>query len=326
MVIELPVFAAAESAFRFASYAALLLKKIGVSHICFGTETENLDELLKIVSLRDNEEFNRTLRRYLNAGHGYTNAVMRTQNDFGIPRELYKPNNILAVEYLYALRNTGVIPVNVPRKESSYNDGELSGSLSSATSVRAALRRGDFSGAAKTLPENTLDIYVNSHIYNYDDMSLLLHYILKTAAKDEIRRISGVREGLENRIISASENSFAISSIIADIQTKRYNFARVGRTLLHIILGIKEEDVAVFVKYARYIQVLGFRKDSSCVLKEIEKSGLPIITNLKNAKKVLSEADMYFFDKNNECSDLYHICAGQSVRKNTDYYKTIAII
>ena len=58
------------------------------------------------------------------------------------------------------------------------------------------------------------------------------------------------------------------------IKTKEISYTSISRGLMHIILNITKHDVEYLKNnsYGNYIRVLGFRKDSSCLLTEISNN------------------------------------------------------
>lgn len=89
-------------------------------------------------------------------------------------------------------------------------------------------------------------------------------YILATLRRmslENISRIQGVTEGLENRIKKASLKSYSVEHLINSIKTRRYTRTKIQRIILHIIMNLSKEDIAIFNKYGPlYARILGFSK------------------------------------------------------------------
>lgn len=66
---------------------------------------------------------------------------------------LSKPNNILCIEYIKALKRNGlsVKPVFVKRKGNDYNNFSAIGNYLSASALRELIYKGDYSAAAPYL-------------------------------------------------------------------------------------------------------------------------------------------------------------------------------
>jgi len=247
LVIELPLCFAAASAEVFARGAVALLEKSGVVNcMCFGSEWGSIAALREGLFVED-DDFRARLREALGEGLSYPAARARAA-DVDVPNT---PNNILGIEYLKALDALGsqIEPLTVPR------------SPGSAKEVRAELKKAGGSYA------------------DLDNLSMVLHYILRSHSAADLREIADVSEGLENRLRSCAEGHRLISEIIGAAKTKRYTYLRLQRAVLHIILGIKEMGGE-----PQYIRVLGFRRGRADLLGLLEKRAeLPVVTNLKNA-------------------------------------------
>ena len=83
---------------------------------------------------------------------------------------------------------------------------------------------------------------------------------------------------------------------VEDAKTRQYTYSRISRALLHITLGITGEETARLKAdgFARYIRILGFRKDASPLLHELKaRASLPVISKAADHKELLRR-DMYF--------------------------------
>lgn len=150
VVIELPSLAASAGAAYFADTAVSTLAHTGViSHLCFGSESADLDTLSRAAFLLDNESepFSNTIRHGLKSGLSYPAARSRAlglmlsnkQNQTNYNGVLSSPNDILAVEYLRALNHfkKTIQPVAVSRQGNAYHDLSMASDFSSASALRA---------------------------------------------------------------------------------------------------------------------------------------------------------------------------------------------
>ena len=100
-----------------------------------------------------------------------------------------------------------------------------------------------------------------------------------------------------------------VNSFVSLLKTKQVTEARIRRSLLHILLGIRKkersEDRFAGLSYAR---VLGFRQSALPLFREIKKrSSIPLLTKAADAKKLLLPSELDEFLLNVRASDLYHI-------------------
>ncbi len=329
LVIELPVVYAMSTAEFFASASVKILDSLGiVNYLCFGSESGNLEELDEIAAILCNEpsSYKALLKEYLNQGHSFPSArekaLMKILGKNGTDCNiLSSSNNILGIEYLKALKkiNSKIIPLTIQRIGNTYNSEEITGSISSATSIRKLISKtsyytGGNSGEMKETGAN--DSCGNEDILESEDVlgklmpeesaRILLrefqngrgpvlpsHFeeILLAALRkmdtEEIASLPYVTEGLENRIKSAGRQAGTLDELIAGISTKRYPRTSIQRILFSIIAGFTARDLNDFNRNGgpQYIRVLGFNSKGRELLAIIKKSAtLPIIVKTADWK------------------------------------------
>ena len=103
---------------------------------------------------------------------------------------------------------------------------------------------------------------------------------MRTISAEELRFVSDVSEGLENRITECASKAKSYDELLEMIKTKRYTHARIRRIILSAVLGITRDDVA---SSPRYIRVLGFNeKGRELIVKMKNEAALPIVTKPKD--------------------------------------------
>ena len=253
---------------------------------------------------------------------------------------LKTPNNILALEYVKALKlhNSAIKPIVIQRKGNSFHQTEITSPISSATAVRTALKEFELSRIPETkeliknkikssLPENIWETFFQE-IINYPKLENYLpalDYILRTKTKKELSEILDMTEGLENRILKhAFEKN--TEDLFQGLKTKRYTLTKIKHAITHLLLDIKKSDIAPYMdKGLPYIRILGFRKDKEFLLRELtEKSKIPVITNIKSAEKKLSPLAVSLLNKEKLASDIYYMLTTKEI--NTEYTKPIVIV
>ena len=142
-----------------------------------------------------------------------------------------------------------------------------------------------------------------------DDLSVLLSdrllQALFTGAKDPSRKSAGpgplsscldVSDEIGERLLNRALSPMTFTGRVEDTKTRQYTYSRISRALLHITLGITGEETARLKAdgFARYIRILGFRKDASPLLHELKaRASLPVISKAADHKELLRR-DMYF--------------------------------
>ena len=272
IVTEIPTAFAASSAERFAEGGVMTLAATGVvTDLAFGVETDDINALYHLADLLDREPAN--LRIYLNyhmkQGKSYPRAQYDALADYGVPQNeleiLQQPNNILAVEYLKALRRyaPNIRPLPIHRIGNKYNSTILTGKLSSATAIREALMSGDES-VYDTMPMSVAAAmrFDEQFPVTFDRFEQMLLYRLRTMSLEELKSLPDVSEGFEQVLHRAARQATDLASLLELIKSKRYTLARCKRilvsALLHIPAGMTD---ALSESYDNlYLHVLGLKR------------------------------------------------------------------
>jgi len=337
MVIELPVVFATASAEFFSHYALSLLNALGcVDYLCFGTEAGEhgiLEEVAKAL-VNEGYSFKAELKARLAMGYSYP-AARQAALEYLLPDTrdvLDKPNNILGIEYIKAIMriDSNIKPFAIKRQGEGYHSGDHSKKLSSAKAIRAALRDGQASLAG--IPDILVPFY-KEHIeskdfHNYERLSPVLEYMVKTRSPEYLADILDIDEGLQNRIIEAFGREQLISKSLLRLKSKRYTYTKLQRALLHILLDITKKDFAQLNASApHYIRVLGFRKKWECLFKAIESStSIPIVTNIKNYRTTLTNSALKLMEKEIISTDIYNLASLKAHPKNAEFSEQIVVL
>jgi len=311
LVIELPVVYSMSSAEFFAFGAVKILDSIGiVDNICFGSENENVSDLDAIAEVLSEEpiEYKSLLKEYLKKGLSFPSSREKalklymdrfSKSKLKSESILKSSNNILAIEYLKALKKLGssINPLSISRVNNTYNTQELTGNLSSATSIRNHIQ--SYMQNEKLLPAsdklcelpNVLPVAAVNIIADefssgrgpvsskcFED--IIISTIRKTSP-DELSKLPYFNEGLENRIKMAANGTGCIEDLIDKATTKRYPRTRIQRCIFNLLTGMSKEEFNTFNTYngPQYARVLGFNNKGMKLLKLMkEKSSIPVIT------------------------------------------------
>ena len=180
LVVELPVNYAVSSAESFADGAVKVLNYIKADSIAFGSESGDIDGLLKVAHiLCDNEEMlYKEISKYTSSGMSYAAArqkVVGLLTDADTAAVLSSSNNILAVEYLKAIikHNYDIKPYTVQRQGDGYNDKDICSEYASATALRENIKcRFDKENVCDSSVGNSIsddDVFNNGRVKNSND-------------------------------------------------------------------------------------------------------------------------------------------------------------
>lgn len=308
LVLELPVCYATGSAEQFAYGAVSLLEKLScVDALCFGSECGDIKSLTELADIlcEESDDYKTCLKQHLKNGLSYPlarqQALATVYPDKDFSDILAKPNNILGVEYLKALRRieSKITSYTISRISSDYHDTSLQTTYSSATALRQVISTGELSSLHGQIPADCIELLEKNYNLRYpvyaNDFSLLLKYRLLSETKETLTEYADVSEELANRIYNRRNDFLSFEQFCELLKTKELTYSRISRALLHVILGIKKSD-DTDITYAR---VLGFRKDSVALLSELKRcSSIPLLTKLTNFDSADLKRDIY-------ASDLY---------------------
>lgn len=293
VVLELPVMYATASAETFAASAVRLLDKLNcVDYLCFGCETDNIKALPVVadILLKEPEDYRNMLSVYLKNGFSYPKARAKALtdycsenhilNEYVVNQMISQANNILAIEYLKALKkfHSSIKPLAIRRAGSFYHSDALDDTFASATGIRKAIRNkqsiNDF------IPDNCVNLYQpheNSQYMELNDFSRILGCQL--IQNRDFSKFYDVSPDLSNRIQHFATQFRNINSFIEQLQSKNYTYSGISRILCHILLGIHQADMNDFIAhdYFDFVRVLGFRKQNKIISKIKNQSSLELI-------------------------------------------------
>lgn len=324
LVLELPVCYACGSAEYFAAGAVSLLDKLGsITHLCFGSESGDLELLKQLAEIFVTEPaaYQESLRRKLKTGLSFpvarAAAILEVFPEFtaSLP-VLSSPNNILGMEYIKELRkrNSSIQTLTIARNGAGYHDKQLDTPFASATGIRQAIQTGiSLPRLSPQLPqesETVLSQYFaeNPPLYQ-DDFSAQLHYKLLCEQYLGYTSYLDVSEDLSDRIRKNLYCFETFGQFCDLLKTKEITYSRISRCLLHILLNIKKNDVDAYIRewdYIPYAKILGLRRDAAPLLSEIDKnSRIPLLSKLADAYKILEEPALDMLKKDIFANDIY---------------------
>ncbi len=349
LVIELPAVWAVSSAEDFAMAGVTLFDQMGcIDGICFGAESDQLSQLKIIAGVLAEEPdvYKSALSSYLKNGMAFPAARAAALSDYFKNTEmdslisiLDTPNNILAVEYLKALkrRNSAMTPILIPRAGSGYHDTTINTPTASASAIRAAVSNVTpsddhalhFSSAdynpqnihpdpahlleiASTMPEPAFALFqneiVSDNLIDADDFSSILGYRILSCGKKELENVYDITPEIANRIFKNRYNFSSFTQFCAQNKSRDITYTRMSRILLHLILQMTQTDMKQYKKadYIPYLRILGFRKDTSALFSDLKKSAkVPVISKLSSSLRTLDGTAKHMLEGDMFAAELY---------------------
>ncbi len=316
LVLELPFPYSMSSAEIFARAAVHIIKSIKVvDYISFGSESGDVTALSKISENMLKKEYREAFRELSSAAEsknlGYPAlSEAAYKKAFSEDVSLFKePNNILAIEYIKAIRlfNAPIKIHTVKRLGAAYLSKQItSDTYQSAMSIRSALISGDKSyiNAIPEAMKSSFDENLSKNEFPTDESNLssavISHFRLNSRDDDKI--IFDARGGLYNRLKNASIEAYDIPSLVSNTETKKFTNARIKRAIWYSFFGVTSSEVK---DLPRFSQVLALDTKGRALLKSIKsKSNFPLITKpsadtsldkkAKEQKQRLEKADSIF--------------------------------
>lgn len=351
-VAELPAWIATASAADFAEGAVRILNALGcVDYLCFGCEHDDLELLQETagIFLEEPEPYHSLLKEHLASGQSFpaareaaylqhlekiSAAFYHEESDRGFLR---LPNNILAISYLIALRKTGssIQPLPVRRLGSYHSEpgslaasgADLCGGTDSrypgATAVRRELMQERKTGKSTwQLPEVLLTSDSAKELLSAqagktfpvtsEDLFSAVKFSLSMREK-EFSVYADVSEEMANRLEKGWLEKMSMEELAGYLHTANYTRSRACRALLHILLGIRQDEVQNWKEngWAFYLRILGFRKEDEALVRTLAASSeIPVLLRAKlsaETEDALSPAalDSYRCDIN--AADCYEL-------------------
>ena len=350
LVIELPVLYSISSAENFADGAIKILNSLGiVDYLSFGAETSDISILNNIANIlcSEHEEYKNLLSIELEKGLSFPKARENALLDYikntddNVPENriidfekyskvLSSPNNILAIEYLKALKKykSSIKPVCISRFKSEYNSSSFSENIASATAIRELIKNKNFDTIKNVIPLESYSILVdciNSGciVPDLNCFEKEIIYTLRKMSIEEIASIPDISEGLEFSIKKAVNSCNNINEFLDIVKSKRYTITRLQRILLYALLGISKEDMQLSKKVGKpYVRVLGFNDNGKKLVSEIATKNpeLKLITSVKKFVDSNSNKDLQIiFAKDVLATDVYSLAFKNNSLANLDF-------
>ncbi|MBQ7733593.1 MAG: nucleotidyltransferase family protein [Synergistaceae bacterium] len=289
LVVELPFLFSCNAAPEFARGAVNLLGLTGLADcLVFGMEDPDYD-VDSLVNVMSSEEYLASLRANLSAGTSFSKANALAMESFlpGSCEFISKPNNLLAVSYIMNINKR--MKVLTMKREGAY---------------RSKLIREDMTRNFDMMPDYSKKILLESTLADESRLWDLLQCIFIRSRPDELRRIYGIDEGIENLFLKNWRRAKGLDDFIGSCVCARYTRAHIRRRLVYIMLNLGRYETQGFMRSSvPYCRVLAFNSLGREILRECRgKSRVRIITSLSQAK---SKHEKFFAQVEYRVSQLY---------------------
>lgn len=281
IVALIPEIYSIQNAEIYCSFAVRILNELGVNYQVFGTETDNISDIYELIESVENID----IKSYLKQGYNYNKSISLALGD---KSKLYTSNNILAMEYIKAIKkyNLDIKPYAIKRFNSNYNDNIIKDNFASASKIREMIKKNE---NFKHLIPYTNNV---NYIHSYEEkLFSLFKYIFLTRNNHDIYDMT-------NDIYNIIRNKLKISNsyfeFIYNIGCKNISKTRIKRLMLNVVLNIKACDIDKESEITE-IKILGINKKGGKHIKNISKAYVDY-SKLKNNKQEFSLLKDYLFE------------------------------
>lgn len=316
VVLELPTIYSLGAAEKFASGAIKILNALGcVSHIIFGSECGNIEQINSLCDLKlhETETLKAKLKAYLDDGYSYSAAMQRAM----ISEEpTFAPffegsNNILGLEYVTAIKKQQayITPLTIKRKDNGYNSTNATSNYASSSLVRKLAASSDTAFKIEEyVPSFAVSpIITNPKVNQKAYETLIINKIRENEPRD-LEKYFDYNEGIEYRIKEMCDKYSSLQMITEMAETKRYRSARINKLLIYPLLGITKQIMNSIKREVPAVKVLAMKNDAKNTLSVLGKNVDLIvrsedIDSLQGTKRDVYEIDL-------RASNLYNLLIG----------------
>lgn len=320
LVIEIPTYFVLQSAEGFARSGVSLLANCGITDLSFGSESGDVRSLQRLADWLESPKAQSSIVTSLKSGISYAAAIQRSAENQGgeiakLAGILARANNILAIEYLRAIKRTSeMVNIHTVKRIGPQHGSLVTGEFASATAIRKLLHGGRIEQAREFIPPQLAQFFtatLKDCVFT-EDFSHAILYSLCVTATDILRTLPACSEGLENRLKTAvlhAENAF---DLVQEVKTKRYPLTRIQRLLMQTMLQF--QTVTTMHNYAPYLRILGCSPSGKRLLSGIVKlNKSPLVYSARDVHR-LSPSAKTLLDLDIRAAQIYNLARSPKAR------------
>ena len=272
LIVELPLPWACSGAEHFAAGGVALAEALCCDLLVFGSELHDVSRMDAAAEALLSPKFSESFSEVPDKGLSFAQrreAALHSMLGETASSLLQKPNCILGIEYLKAIRrqNAALTPIAIPREGAEHDRAAENQEYRSAGELRHLLRTGG--KLAGLVPENvcvTLEQLLSSgHCpasLSWLERSILCK--LRTMKPEDFSALPDLSEGLENRLHTAAREARSLEELYSLVKSKRYSHARIRRLVMSAFLEIPSG----LPELPLYLRILGMTETGARILKD----------------------------------------------------------
>lgn len=322
LIIEMPSFISLQSANLFARKNIEILNKLKIDYLAFGIENISEEDFFKSVEniLNNNENIDKKTKYFLDKGLSFSKASYEASKTYALNQNFFSANNILALEYVRALKNSNskIKAIPIKRIKSMNKDKNLDKkTFASSTAIRNNINN---SNIKSFLPKSSLENIekFKNQYNNFPDMEKLYElFRYKILIEDKnMSNILCYEEGMDNYLKKLAEKNFIYNDFINEASSLRFTKSRIKRLMINYLL---ENTIDLNNIEINFINVLAFNEKSTRFFKD---QAVSILIQKKDEKK-LKDNEKIIYDQMIKASNLYSFLINRNM--NSDFTQKITI-
>ena len=236
-VYELPFEFATQAAHVFAQGAIKELSKHNIDYLVFGSETNDIDNFYLVAkTIKDNNDlYYQKIKKAMKTGISFPKANQIVLEEL-IGKSFTLPNDILGLEYVKAIVNNNYpIKAFCIKRTNDFHSMIPSNNIASATYIRKLIfdNNLEYKQFTPMIFDKAPD-RIENYYFNFQD-------IVKNTPNEELKKIKLISEGMEN-LFKKHIDAPSYDEFVNRVNSKRYTSSRIKRTMLYVLLNIKQEN------------------------------------------------------------------------------------
>lgn len=328
LVFELPLPWAVSSAEGFARGAVYMLSGLGCTHLSFGSEHGAVKSLELLADcLTDSgviEEIKNRMSQKPKLSFASARQEVLAEVLGDTATLLEKPNSILAVEYIKAIKQlkSSMTPFTMVRRGCGH-DEKGDGEFRSASELREMLRRGiapDMHIPAAAMEIFCRELEQGRTALDQERIQLVILSRLRMLKENDFIRLPDGGDGAGQRLYGAVRTNVSLGKIVEAAAARRIPQARARRMCLCAALGINKGMADGNPPYAR---LLAANEKGCDFLRNIDKKSTISVVNKPASVKHLGREAENVFALGASAHDMYTLLySSQEDRKAGQDWRT----
>lgn len=293
LVLSLPFPWSCASAEYFAKGAVSVMNSLGcVDAIGFGSECADVSLLGTCADFLyscPRERISAVQKENPKLSYAQARSILARRELGEEAFELFsRPNDILALEYLKALRgfNSSIVPYPVKREYASHDGTVYSDKMCSSSKLRHNIENGEFDIISGYVPWKTEKITDNFFTVDRKSYFSFLRGAVLSRAPEELAAFAENGGGFEFALYREMLLAKDIESLYSSLSSRHLTDAKIRRALLFTALGVKKDNFRDNPEFTEVLACNGAGKD---FLKVCRKTASVTIlsktANIKNASE-----------------------------------------